>query len=359
LIEGVLPPGLIELFGPPNAGKTFVALSLVTAISLAPEWLGHAVLSPGQCVYGVGEGHGRFPRRLHALRTSYGLQDTEPSGVLYLREPLSLLRPDDVTGFVDSVRAALPAGAAPRLVGFDPLAAYMPGGDENSARDMSAVAAALHRVRTELGTNVLVCHHTGWGNTERERGHSALRGAVDVCYSVKLEDGTITLECVKSRDGTLPAPLHLTLRPVADSCVIALADAAPAEPRTVTTLTAKQQRILDALSGIVLDEPVAYSRWKTASGAADTTFDRTVALLVRSGYVLKLGHGRNARYQPPGYLPPPHPHSTPTGVATLTPNTLQPPLGGGGVGVGGGDGQKDGSPPRGLPASMESDEPRF
>src|SRR5207245_7583886 len=72
LIEGVLPPGVIELFGPSGAGKTFVTLSLVTAISLAPDWLGHRVITPGRCVYAVGEGYGLFPRRLHALRTSYG-----------------------------------------------------------------------------------------------------------------------------------------------------------------------------------------------------------------------------------------------------------------------------------------------
>ena len=97
------------------------------------------------------------------------------------------------------------------------------------------------------------------------------------------------------------------------------------------------------------------SRWKTASGAADTTFDRAVALLVRSGYVLKLGHGRNARYQPPGYLPPPNPRFTPAGASSQPPFSPRGPLGPGGDGGEGPGPVDEGSPPRGLPATETHD----
>lgn len=349
LVDGLLPAGILaELFGPPNAGKTFLALSLSMAIAQsARAWVGHRIVTSGAVAYCVGEGHTHFPRRLQALRTDYELEDDQPSGVLFLRESFSLLKPDDVTAVIDALRAAL-AGKPLRLLTLDPFARFLVPGDENAGKDMGIAVEALHRLRAELATTVLVTHHTGWGNTDRERGHSGLRGAADVVYGVKADEGTITVEDVKERDSAARPVLRVRLRPVDESCVIELVgDVAPAD-RTVTTLTPKQQRILDALQAVVLDEPVPYSRWKVAAGAADTTFDRVLTLLVRSGFVVKHGHGRRARYQPTGALPPSHPHFTPTGAPDSPPFSPPTPIGVGVMGVGGMAAVKEASPPRGL-----------
>jgi len=295
---GLVQGALAGLVSPPGAGKTFVLLSLATAIALGAEWLGLPIAAAGPVVYAVGEGHALFPRRLAALRTAYGLHADEPSGVVFARAPLSLLAPDDVTALLDAVREAL-AGEPPRLVAFDPLASFMAGGDENSTADMSAVVAALNRIRADTGAAVLVAHHTGW-NAERERGSTVLRGALDALYQLRADEGSLTLECVKLRDGLAPAPLLLRLQPVDDSCVVARGDASPAAP---VALTAKQREVLAMLRTIVLDEPVSYSRWRDACGLPHATFERAAAVLVRGGWVLKLGKGRAARYAPPGPLP--------------------------------------------------------
>ena len=331
LIEDFLPAGTLgQLFGPPNAGKTFVALSLSTAVALAPDWLGYRVVTPGRVAYAVGEGHAHFPRRLQALRTNYGLKDHEPSGVLYLREPFTLLNADDVTGVIASVRAEL-AGEPLQLFTLDPLASFMVGGDENSPRDMGLVQAALRRLRDELAATILVLHHTGWGDLTRERGHSSQRGAADVVYAVKADNGLITLENAKVRDGALARPLQLQLRAVGESCVIALAT-----PDAAGHLTAKQLLAVDALRRIVLDEPVSYTRWRTAAlpFMSESTFDEAVPVLVKRGDVAKSGRGRNARYAP-ATITPTHPDAYPGSHAStlprhpaLTPGaqrTAQPP----------------------------------
>src|SRR5438445_2160679 len=156
LVDGLLPAGaLAALVGAPGTGKTFVAMSLSTAIGIAADWLGHRITAAGPVIYAVGEGHTAFPRRLRAVRTAHGLQEDEPSGVFYGREPLSLLDSSDVTCLLDSVREHL-QGEAPRLLVFDPLAAFMGGGDENSTQDMSTVVASLNRIRTDTDAAVLV-----------------------------------------------------------------------------------------------------------------------------------------------------------------------------------------------------------
>ena len=314
LIEGLgLTAGaLAVIYSAPGAGKTFVTLSIASALALAPDWLGHRISCPRPVVYAVGEGQAAFPLRLQALRAAAGLQETEPSGVLYMREPFNLMDADDVTAVLDAIREQLaPTGDTLGMFVADPLAAFMPGGDESNTKDMSTVVAALNRIRATTGACVLVDHHTGW-NPDRERGSIALRAAADVMYSLKQDDGILTLACDKLRDGVMPPPLQLRLRSTAGACVVEQADPAAAT-ELGTQLTARQQHVLDTLRLIVVDEPVAYTRWKEASGAADSTFDRSAALLVKAGYVMKIGKGK-PRYTIPGQLPPtptsppPNPH---------------------------------------------------
>ena len=332
LVEGLgfTAGALVGIISAPGTGKTFLTLSIATAVAIAPDWLGHRIVAPGPVAYAVGEGQAAFPLRLEALRAAHGLTEGEPSGVFYFRESLSLLRPDDVTWLLDGIRLQL-EGEALALVVFDPLAAFMAGGDENSTQDMSAVVAALNRIRAETGACVLITHHTGW-NAERERGSTALRAAMDVMYSLKQEDGVLTLECTKLRDGVAPQSIHLRLRRIAESCVVDLAT--PTTAATVTQLTAKQQHVLDALHAVVVDAPVTYTRWKDAAATSDTTFDRTLALLVRLSYVIKYGNGRGARYAPPGPLPP-TPVSPPFGPRGGDPRTPVHPHGSTEPGVGG------------------------
>ena len=298
---GLAAGSLGAIVSAPGTGKTFVALSIASALALGADWLGHHIASRGPIVYAVGEGHAAFPLRLQALRAYHGLRDADPSGVLYLREPVSLLLSDAVAGLLASVRDAL-AGIPPRAFVFDPLASFMAGGDENSTQDMSLVVASLNRIRAETGAAVLVAHHTGW-NAERERGSTVLRAAMDAMFNLKADDGVLTLECTKLRDGVMPEPLRLQLRPVAGSCVVERSTAS--SETQAATLTPKQREVLDALRRIVIDEPVSFSRWREASGVAETTFETAQAALVKGGWVHKTGKGRSARYAPPGRSRPP------------------------------------------------------
>lgn len=295
LVQGLsLAAGsLAALVAASGTGKTFVALPIATSLATGSPFLGRAIGSPRPVVYAVGEGQAAFPRRLAAIRTQYGLREEEPSGVFFVREPLSLVHPDDITCLLDSMRGAFD-GEKPALFVLDPLASFMAGADENSTKDMSTVVAALNRIREETGAAVLVCHHTGW-NAERERGSTVLRAAVDLLYNLKQDDGILTLECVKLRDGVMPAPLYMRLRSVAESCVVELADAPTSTPRPGQPLTKSQQQARAVLKDIATDQGVAYSKWELAAEMKPRTFALAVKALVAAGEVHK-GEGRNGRY---------------------------------------------------------------
>ena len=75
-------------------------------------------------------------------------------------------------------------------------------GDENSQRDMNAFIAGLDQIKREFECSILIIHHTGYSNTERERGSSVLRAGVDTSMMLKRssEDYTADLRVLKQKD---------------------------------------------------------------------------------------------------------------------------------------------------------------
>lgn len=83
---------------------------------------------------------------------------------------------------------------------------------------MTQFVAGLRRLREALSCSVVIIHHTGISNTERERGSGALRGAADVLIRVRKMrggSGCLSFEVLPGRDiEPMEAPLALRLRRV-------------------------------------------------------------------------------------------------------------------------------------------------
>lgn len=256
LIDGFMPAaGHTLIFGPPGSWKTLVALAIAGGITTGTEALGARVLTPGIVVFVVGEGHSLFPKRLAALRNHLGLPADEPSGVFYLRQEFSLLSPAEVARLLNWTQRQL-VGRLPALFVIDPLASLMSPGDENDTAHMNLVTKSLNQIRAATGAATLTLHHTGW-NFERERGSIALRAACDAVYSLKREDDTALLECVKMRDGSPPPPRRLRFAPVLDSGVVIVAGA-PAET-DMGGLSKSERSALEALAAVAIDDRGATS----------------------------------------------------------------------------------------------------
>src|SRR5690606_10287272 len=73
-------------------------------------------------------------------------------------------------------------------------------GDESSTKDMTAFVAGCDEVRRRLKSAVIAVHHSGV-NSERERGSTVLRAAVDTRLRVTQKSGVVTLEVEDQRAG--------------------------------------------------------------------------------------------------------------------------------------------------------------
>ena len=140
-------------------------------------------------------------------------------------------------------------------------------GDENSTADMGGLIAATDRLRSDLGVAVVLVHHSGHNNKDRERGSSALRAAADISIRAKPAGPMkVRLECAKMRDGEPFEPHVITLEPTAGS-LVAARSATPSEnveQEVRDYLTehpdASQRQVEEAISGYSRHVREAYKR---------------------------------------------------------------------------------------------------
>jgi len=199
LVEGLLTVGGMSMvFGPPNSGKTYLALAMGLAVASGNEFLGKRV-ERGAVIYIAGEGSLRG--RLFAHKKHFG-RAIGAFGVI--PTALNLMDPSaDVDDLVQLVPVKVTEiGEVLRLIIIDTVARAMFGGDENSSEDMARLISAADHIRGETGAHVLFVHHSGKDAAKGARGHSSLRAAVDTEIEVTADDATKThtLHVTKQRD---------------------------------------------------------------------------------------------------------------------------------------------------------------
>ncbi|WP_179379767.1 helicase RepA family protein [Jannaschia marina] len=195
--------GLSMLYGPSNAGKTFVALDIAMHIAAGKPWRGCKV-NGGPVLYIAAEGGAGVKNRLAAFKR----ERPDMAGAPFTLLPVGL----DLHGQGDAVAVCeIMPDADPALVVVDTLARSMGGGDENTAKDAAAFVKNCDLIREATGAHVLVVHHTGKDEDRGARGSSALRAAVDTEIHVSSEGEII---CKKQRDMAIADTLHFSLRSV-------------------------------------------------------------------------------------------------------------------------------------------------
>jgi KaiC/GvpD/RAD55 family RecA-like ATPase len=212
LVKGVVgEKSNVLIYGPSGAGKTFVTLDLIARVAAGLSWCGHRV-KKGLCVYIAAEAGDSILPRFAAWRDRHLHESPDGDVFLFLQvKGFNLLNDDEVDDLMQTLlELAEEAGLPLKLVAIDTLSRSIPGGDENTAKDMTRVVMVADRIRDELHAATVIVHHTGKDAAKGARGHSALFAAADSVLYVS--DGVITVE--KCRDGQSGESIGFTLEKV-------------------------------------------------------------------------------------------------------------------------------------------------
>lgn len=282
MVKGWLDRNCLSmLYGPSNAGKTFVALDIAMHIAAGKAWRGLRV-NGGPVLYIAAEGGAGIRNRLAAIKREHPDMASAPFTLL----PVGL----DLHGQGDAQAVCeIMPDEAPALVVVDTLARSMGAGDENTAKDAAMFIRNCDLIREATGAHVMVIHHTGKDEERGARGSSALRAAVDNEIQVT---SNWEITCRKQRDQEQPEPLHFTLRsvtlgqdeddePVTSAVVVAID---PPKPQR-KPLKGKNEVAMQALYDTLRDhgatksggnypfncKVVAVDRWREACGVHGLT----------------------------------------------------------------------------------------
>ncbi len=250
LVKGWLDRNCLSmLYGPSNAGKTFVALDIAIHIAAGQPWRGLRV-NGGPVLYIAAEGGAGIRNRLAAIKREHPEMASAPFTLL----PVGL----DLHGQGDALAVCeIMPDEAPALVVVDTLARSMGAGDENTAKDAALFVRNCDLIREATGAHVMVIHHTGKDEDRGARGSSALRAAVDNEIQVTSDWEILSR---KQRDQEPPKPLHFKLRSVrlgtdedGEPVTSAVVDVAEPPKPTRKPLTGKNEVAMAALHDALRD----------------------------------------------------------------------------------------------------------
>lgn len=179
LIKGVLPNrGLASIYGPSGCGKTFLAIDLLMAIALKPDWFGFKVKNAPVVYVGL-EGKAGINRRVNAWATKNKLQ--KPTNFKVILDNFDLMAKSDVEVLAAQINKS---GMSQGVIVIDTLNQASPSADENSSSDMGFIISHLKLLQEITHGLVLIIHHTGKNASAGLRGHSSLKAALDTNIEV-------------------------------------------------------------------------------------------------------------------------------------------------------------------------------
>jgi hypothetical protein len=215
---------------------------------------------------------------------------TSLPAMYWLLNPLYVREDGVVEGFLAQLEER---DIWPGLIVLDTLSRSFGGGEENSSADMGAFVDRMTQLAQGRRMAALVVHHTN-ATGQRERGHTAFRGGLDMMFRSVAEldrDGLITrlsIENDKCKDDTRTATIYLA--PKRDvplpSLVFEETTAPPAKTRgTGEPTPMRKQDMLQLLS--VSEQGLTWGEWRIAANLDKHRFNRRVRRLLAEGEIYR------------------------------------------------------------------------
>jgi hypothetical protein len=305
LVEGYLESDALGmLYGPSGGGKSFVAVSLACSIATGTPWFG-AKVKQGAVFYIAGEGHQGLARRFAAWSKATGIPITKDTPLFKSNRAVQFLSAESAAMVIAEVRAlAKRTGYVPSLVQIDTLARNFGDGDENKQQDANRFIEAMDELRREFGCHVQVVHHSGH-ESERARGSSAFKAAMDQELWVKGASGLLELHVTKMKDAEMPQPRRFKIEQiglgVTDDCEVEITgaylkvDGNPLEFKVGKRANGTDITALDVARAMHPKWP-GVKALVIALGCSDRAISRIMAALRDTGMATQTGPGKSASW---------------------------------------------------------------
>jgi hypothetical protein len=200
LIDELFPTaGLALVYGAPKSGKSFWTFDAMMHVALAWEYRERAV-QPGPVVYCAFEGAHGYHKRGEAFRRHHCLTDERPP--MFVVPGRADLIKDHAALIADMRGQLADAGIThpPRAVVLDTLNKSLIGSESKDV-DMANYIAAAEAIQKAFNCLVVIVHHHGIEES-RPRGHTSLRGAIDVMIKITRDvQNNIIAVVEEMRDG--------------------------------------------------------------------------------------------------------------------------------------------------------------
>jgi hypothetical protein len=195
LVKDWLPLDAVgAIVAPAGAGKSFFALSLALEITRGGYFAGEK-LEPMSVLYVAAERATDQRDRLEAWQVKHSTKAPRGLRVFAPRRPPQLTEAaqDSIEALCEKVRRD-----RVKVVILDTFARMTLGLDEISSAKVGPVMDSLDRIRDATkGGLVLIVHHTGHANKDRERGSTAIIGALD--FSIVLDGDPTALRAQRKK----------------------------------------------------------------------------------------------------------------------------------------------------------------
>jgi len=175
---------LMQIYGAPKSGKSFIAIAMSCAIASGQDFYGNKAFKK-PVLYIVGEGLRGCKRRLSAIEQGmYSLKGVP----LYLSDrAVRIGDKDDFERLVQEIEAVKAIEGDIGMIVVDTFQRNFGGGNENSAEDVGNFIHQLDGLISTYGCNVCIVHHSGHEGT-RARGSSVIGASLDYEFQVKRTD---------------------------------------------------------------------------------------------------------------------------------------------------------------------------
>ena len=284
------------VFGASGAGKSFVVLDMIGAMSVGSKFAGQFETTKKiNVIYATGEGLAGLKSRYDAMKRRNeigalpGIRFLEYAPQLFVDRDGNR-QSDSVVDFIRTHKTEIEAGQSPKpdVIFIDTLHNATVGADENSSQAMGTVLHEVKKLSIEMDCAVVLVHHAG-KNSDTYRGSSALMGAMDMMIKISKIDETGTkfvMKCEKMKDAAAWLPVTGDLVANGDSAAVWWDEKSDVALEYKSKIGDVKREILTILSDNTATRFTAKSITQ-ALDVADSFVWKAIAALVKDGKVVR------------------------------------------------------------------------